>query len=80
MHDGMEKSLKVEEPKEVQEIRKAAEQGDATSQLDLGWMYQEGQGVAKDEKEVAKWFPKAADQGLEAATKALEFIPETARN
>ena len=61
-------------------FRKAAEQGDADSQLDLGWMYLDGLGVPKDEKEAAKWFQKAADQGLEEASKALEFIPDNAKN
>jgi TPR repeat protein len=28
----------------------------------------------------AKWFKKAADQGLEAAIEALEYISETAKN
>ena len=61
-------------------FRKAAEQGDAKSQLDLGWMYLEGQGVSTDEKEAAKWFKKAGDQGHETAIKALEFIPDTVKN
>ena len=61
-------------------LRRITEQVDTDSQLDLGWMYLDGVGVAKDEKEAAKWFRMAADQGLEPAAKALEFIPETARN
>ena len=43
-------------------------------------MFLDGIGVSKDENEAAKWFKKAADQGLEAAAKALEFIPETVKN
>ncbi len=36
--------------------RKAAEQGDADSQLNLGMMYQNGFGVQKDQREAAKWY------------------------
>lgn len=42
---------------------KAAEKGDAYSQLMLGIMYEEGLGVRKDLKKAAKWFLKAAEQG-----------------
>ena len=31
--------------------RKAAEQGDAKAQHNLGWMYYKGEGVVKDERE-----------------------------
>ena len=62
----------------VQESRRTG--GNAKSQLDLGWMYLDGVGVNKDEKEAAKWFKKAADQGFEPAIKALEFIPDTVKN
>jgi hypothetical protein len=40
--------------------RKAAEQGDAEGQSDLGFMYSLGQGVLQDYIEAAKWFRKAA--------------------
>ena len=46
---------------------KAADQGDASAQYNLGVMYAEGQGVRKDDVEAAKWFRKAADQGLARA-------------
>ncbi len=43
--------------------RKTAEQGDATAQRSLGFLYANGQGVAQDYVEAARWFRKAADQG-----------------
>ena len=43
--------------------RKAAEQGYADAQNNLGMMYVNGQGVPQDYAEAAKWTRKAADQG-----------------
>ena len=45
-------------------FRKAAEQGYAAGQSDLGFMYYNGYGVTKDYDEAVKWFRKAAEQGL----------------
>jgi serine/threonine protein kinase/TPR repeat protein len=42
---------------------KAAEQGNANEQYNLGLMYEEGRGVEKDEVEALKWYRKAAEQG-----------------
>ncbi len=39
------------------------EQGDADAQNNLGVMYDEGRGVPKDDKEVARWYRKTAEQG-----------------
>ncbi|MBF0291959.1 MAG: sel1 repeat family protein [Nitrospinae bacterium] len=40
-----------------------AEQGNAEAQLNIAYMYREGQGVPQDDAEAAKWFQKSADQG-----------------
>jgi len=40
-----------------------AEQGNADAQNWLGFMYQNGRGVAQDDKEAVKWYRKAAEQG-----------------
>jgi TPR repeat protein len=45
-------------------FRKAAEQGHAQAQYNLGWMYANGQGVAQDHAEPAIWYRKAAEQGM----------------
>ena len=42
---------------------KAAEQGDAYAQSNLGFMYKNGEGVEADKSEAFKWFRKAAEQG-----------------
>ncbi|HCN07703.1 MAG TPA: hypothetical protein DIT01_07195, partial [Lentisphaeria bacterium] len=47
----------------VKWCRKAAEQGDAAAQLNLGKMYATGLGVPEDDAEAFKWFRKAAEQG-----------------
>lgn len=45
-------------------FRKAAEQGYAAGQFNLGTMYDNGYGVTKDYAEAVKWYRKAAEQGL----------------
>ena len=40
-----------------------AEQGDASAQTILGWMYQKGKGVPQDYKTAVKWYGLAAEQG-----------------
>ena len=52
---------------EIEEWRAKAEQGDAEAQLDLGYAYWSGEGIAKDQREAVQWFRKAAEQGLAAA-------------
>ena len=43
--------------------RKAAEQGDASAQYNLGNGYRRGKGVTQDYAEAANWYRKAAEQG-----------------
>ena len=47
--------------------RKAADQGYASAQFNLGVMYDNGQGVAQDYSEAVKWYKKAAEQGNASA-------------
>ena len=51
----------------VKWYRKAAEQGNAEAQSNLGMMYYAGQGVPQDHAEAAKWYLKAAEQGIASA-------------
>ena len=44
-------------------FRKAAEQGFVDAQIDLAWMYDDGDGVPEDKTEAARWYRKAAEQG-----------------
>ena len=55
----------------LQSYRKAADQGDARAQNNLGAMYENGQGVPKDFVEAVKWYHKAAEQGAASAEYAL---------
>jgi TPR repeat protein len=47
----------------VKWFRKAADQGEAVAQYNLGLMYYNSKGVPRDYVEAVKWFRKAADQG-----------------
>jgi hypothetical protein len=49
--------------KAVKWYRKAAEQGSASSQSNLGSMYFNGQGVTQNYVKAVKWWRKAAEQG-----------------
>jgi TPR repeat protein len=51
----------------VKWFRKAAEQGNAGAQNNLGSCYQNGHGVTNDYVEALKWYRKAAEQGLGTA-------------
>ena len=44
-------------------FRKAAEQGHAEAQYNLGVMYEDGRGVPRDYTAAMSWFRKAAEQG-----------------
>ena len=54
--------------------RKAAEQGDALAQYNLGGMYDEGQGVPQNDVEAAKWYRRAAEQGIANAQYNLALM------
>ncbi len=47
----------------LEHFSKAAEQGNAWAQHNLGVMYDNGQGVSQDYAQAAKWYRKAAEQG-----------------
>lgn len=50
-------------PEEVNSLYKAAEQGDAKAQYNLGVMCREGRGVPQDNQQALSWYRKAAEQG-----------------
>lgn len=56
------KETTPKEPKKVAKHRKAAEDGDAKAQFDLGLCYYKGEGVEIDYTEATKWFKKSAEQ------------------
>jgi TPR repeat protein len=55
----------------AKEFRPFAEQGQATAQYILGWIYQTGDGVKQDHAESAKWYQRAAEKGNADAQYAL---------
>jgi TPR repeat protein len=60
--------------KSFEYISKAAEQGHHSAQFALGYMYQLGKGVVKNNKEAFQWYEKAAVQGYLPAQGVLGDI------
>jgi len=58
-------------PEALRWYRSAAERGDAGAMNRLGFMYETGRGIAKDEVEAAKWYRKGADGGNAVAMSNL---------
>lgn len=52
----------------------AAEQGDAEAEYNLGFMYENGDGVDVNLDEACRWYKMAANQGDEDAAEALKRI------
>ena len=52
----------------------AGEQGDATSQFNLGSIYHNGDGIPRDTVEAAHWYRMAAEQGHANAQHNLGFM------
>ena len=48
---------------DVHSLTRAAEDGDANAQAELGFRFYEGNGVPKDYHAAVKWYTKAAEQG-----------------
>ncbi|MBJ7592575.1 sel1 repeat family protein [Aeromonas veronii] len=53
---------------------KAAEQGDANAQYNLGSMYFDVRGVSQDYKQAVAWYRKAAEQGHAKAQLNIGFM------
>ena len=51
-----------------------ADKGIAEAQINLGMMFESGQGVPQDFNEAIRWYRLAADQGLIKAQKKLNFL------
>ena len=59
--------------------RKAAEQGQASAQCDLGSAYASGRGVPRDDAAAARWWRQAAEQGNMLAQRGLSQLYEAGR-
>jgi TPR repeat protein len=64
---GVEAAARNDDAKALLWFRKAADQGNANAQLNLGTMYLTGRGVPKDDAMALSWFRKAAEQGIASA-------------
>lgn len=60
-------------------FRKAAVQGFAAGQVNLGLMLEHGQGVARDEAEAARWYRRAALEGFAEGQHNLARLHETGK-
>jgi hypothetical protein len=59
--------------------RQAAEQGDAGAQVNLGWMYETGSGLAQNDNLAVSWYYRAAVQGLATAQYNLGLMYDNGR-
>ena len=55
--------MEQDKSKAVEWYAKAAEQGDADAQDNLGSCYENGDGVSQDKRKAVEWYIKAAEQG-----------------
>ena len=67
-------SVLAQDSEKFQEVLSRAEQGDASAQFNLGFMYAQGEGVPEDDSEAMKWYRKAAEQGNASAQFVLGFM------
>jgi TPR repeat protein len=64
----------VEKEKAMEWYRKAADSGFAEAQHNVGMLYENGWGVAKDIDQARIWYQRAADQGYGPAQVALQRL------
>jgi uncharacterized protein len=68
---GVDAALKSDYVAAIKEWKPLAEQGDATPQFQLGWLYEQGFGVIQNYETASKWYTRAAEQGYAFAQSAL---------
>lgn len=64
-------NTRTEQEETFELYKKAAKQGDAKAQYNLGLLYYDGIGTAQNFKKAFEWFKKAAEQGY---TPAQEYL------
>ena len=69
-----EGSIALKDGRKIEDLRKAAEQGDPKAQFDLAFCYAGGDGVEQSKTEVAKWIRKSAEQGYSEAQCTLGIL------
>ena len=60
--------------KAIEWYQKAAEQGHADAQYNLGWIYEKGRGVSADNYKALEWYEKAAVQGVAMAQEGIDRV------
>ncbi len=73
-HDFFDRKTDYEEA--AKWFRRAAEQGYARAQLNLGILYHDGDGMPQDDKEAVRWARLAAEQGFAPAQRILGVVYE----
>lgn len=71
-------AITMEQEKAFILYKKAAEQGHAQAQFEVGFCYAKGMGVEEDRMKAYIWFKKAAKQGVEEAQINLSYHYESA--
>ncbi|MBR0043314.1 MAG: trypsin-like peptidase domain-containing protein, partial [Synergistaceae bacterium] len=71
---GLDYYNKKDYAKAFKEFSKAAQGGHAGAQHNLGFMYDNGQGVRQDYQQALYWYRKAAEQGLARAQNNLGLM------
>ena len=61
---------------DFEETKARAEQGNATAQTQLGFMYERGEGVPQNNVRAYVWFSVAAAQGYEVARSSRDIASE----
>jgi hypothetical protein len=68
------KGVPQNDTKAVEWYQKAADQGFASAQYNLGWMYENGRGVPQTKLKAMEWYRKSASQGNSDALKNLSRL------
>ena len=76
---GMKHERSGNDREAVKCYRKAAKQGNAAAQYNLGKMYEYGEGVFKDSRQAVRWYRKAAEQGYSTAQNHLGWMYQNGR-
>jgi TPR repeat protein len=70
------KAAEQENDSALNSLTAMCNRGSSVAQFNLGLMYEEGDGVAQDDDEAAKWFQQAADQGHKIAKSKLDKMKD----
>lgn len=72
--DAMDAANKEKYREAFRLFRQSAEQGNASAQLNVGYLYDKGLGVPQDHKKAFKWYRMAAEQGISEAQYRVGYL------